>query len=55
MKYQDKTAFDTANHFGKGQTNDAYAKYFIGQSYLKHTKISSEEISDGRILHYFLC
>ena len=22
---------------------------------LKHTKISSEEISDGRILHYFLC
>ncbi|SEQ36792.1 Integrase core domain-containing protein, partial [Streptococcus equinus] len=22
---------------------------------LKHTNISSEEISDGRILHYFLC
>ena len=42
MKYQDKTAFDTANHFGQGQANDAYAKYFIGQSYLKGLGATSD-------------
>ena len=34
MKYQTKEAFDKANHFGLGTSNDAYAQYFIGQSYL---------------------
>ncbi|MCY7209472.1 cupin domain-containing protein [Streptococcus sp. IsoGale021] len=34
MKYQTKEAFDKANHFGLGASNDAYAQYFIGQSYL---------------------
>ena len=29
-----KEAFDKANHFGLGASNDAYAQYFIGQSYL---------------------
>ncbi len=34
MKYADKYAFDDANMFGKGAANTAYAKYFIGESYL---------------------
>lgn len=29
-----KTDFDASNVFGLGQPNDAYAQYFIGQSYL---------------------
>ena len=29
-----KDEFDKANVFGLGQPNDAFAKYFIGQSYL---------------------
>ena len=34
MKYQDKAEFDKANVFGMGEPNTAYAKYFIGDSYL---------------------
>lgn len=34
MKYKSQDAFEKANVFGLGQTNDAYAQYFIGQSYL---------------------
>lgn len=26
--------FENANIFGKGKSNDAYAQYFIGKSYL---------------------
>ena len=34
MKIQDRAAFDRENLFGLGQANDAFARYFIGQSYL---------------------
>ena len=30
----DKDQFETANVFGTGASNDAYSRYFIGQSYL---------------------
>lgn len=30
----DKLNFDKENVFGKGQPNDAYARYFDGQSFL---------------------
>ncbi len=34
MKYERKSSFDKANMFGQGAANTAYAKYFIGKSYL---------------------
>lgn len=34
MKYQNKEEFEKANHFGQGAPNDAYAQYFIGNSFL---------------------
>lgn len=34
MKYLDKEEFDKANKFGTGNPNDAFAKYFIGNSFL---------------------
>lgn len=34
MKYLDKKEFDNANKFGTGNPNDAFAKYFIGNSFL---------------------
>ena len=34
MKYQSKEAFETANKFGTGTPNTAYAKFFIGDSFL---------------------
>ena len=34
MKYADEQQFAAANIFGKGQPNDAYARYFIGHSFL---------------------
>ena len=34
MKYTDERQFAQANIFGKGQPNDAYARYFIGHSFL---------------------
>ena len=35
MKTEDKTEFLKQDPFGIGDPNDAYARYFIGQSYLK--------------------
>ena len=35
MKTMDKTTFEQQDAFGIGAPNDAYAQYFIGQSYLK--------------------
>ena len=35
MKTMDKETFVQQDAFGVGAPNDAYAKYFIGQSYLK--------------------
>ena len=34
MKYTDEKRFAEVNTFGKGQPNDAYARYFTGQSFL---------------------
>lgn len=34
MKYLDKEKFDKANKFGTGNPNDAFAKYFVGNSFL---------------------
>ncbi|AMD17729.1 cupin [Methanobrevibacter sp. YE315] len=34
MKYLDKEEFDKENTFGIGMPNDAFAQYFIGNSYL---------------------
>lgn len=34
MKYLDEKEFEKVNVFGKGTLNEAYAKYFIGDSYL---------------------
>ena len=46
MKYMDKTAFDAANLFGLGGPNDAYAKYFVGQSYLASLPAGALHISN---------
>lgn len=35
MKYQDSEQFEQINIFGKGNPNEAFAKYFIGASFLK--------------------
>lgn len=34
MKYLDKEEFDKANKFGTGNPNDAFAKFFVGNSFL---------------------
>lgn len=34
MKYSNKEDFEKANIFGMGNPNDAFAQYFIGNSYL---------------------
>ena len=34
MKIQDRAEFDKLNVFGLGKSNDAYAQYFTGQSWL---------------------
>ena len=34
MKYTTKVSFDKANMFGQGVPNDAFAQYFIGDSFL---------------------
>lgn len=34
MRISDKTAFDNQNVFGLGNANTAFARYFIGNSYL---------------------
>ncbi|HNQ93984.1 MAG TPA: cupin domain-containing protein [Anaerolineales bacterium] len=34
MKYMNKQEFEKANMFGTGAPNEAYAKYFIGDSFL---------------------
>ena len=34
MKYLDKKEFDKANKFGTGNPNDAFAKFFVGNSFL---------------------
>ena len=35
MKIFDEKQFEDVNVFGKGQPNDAYAKYFTGNSFFE--------------------
>lgn len=44
MKYLNKEDFDRANMFGSGVANDAFAKYFIGASFLSPMVTASEEL-----------
>ena len=34
MKYSDQQAFEQHNMFGMGEANTAYARFFIGDSFL---------------------
>ncbi len=34
MRYFNETEFEKVNVFGKGQANDGFAQYFIGDSFL---------------------
>ena len=34
MKFENKDTFELHNAFGMGEPNTAYAKYFIGDSFL---------------------
>lgn len=42
MKYATKKDFDQVNAFGLGDSNEAYAQFFIGQSYLKNLGATSD-------------
>ena len=42
MKLQDEKQFETVNVFGKGQPNEAFAQYFIGNSYLNPLTIPGQ-------------
>ena len=46
MKIADKNEFEKQNVFGTGTPNTAYAKYFIGESYLN----SLTKPEDGLLL-----
>lgn len=42
MKTEDKELFDNINIFGLGNENTAYAKYFVGNSYLNPLTVPGE-------------
>ncbi len=42
-----KTEIERAGVFGLGDTNDAYAEYFVGQSYLK--RVNTEGVSIANV------
>lgn len=42
MKTEDKELFDNINIFGLGSENTAYAKYFVGNSYLNPLTVPGE-------------
>ena len=42
MKIQNRETFEKQDAFGVGAPNDAYAQYFIGQSYLKPLTVPGE-------------
>lgn len=44
MKYADRESFEQANMFGTGATNDAFAQYFVGQSYLNGLAGPTDEV-----------
>ena len=42
MKISDEKQFEKENVFGKGQPNDAFSQYFIGNSYLNPLTVPGE-------------
>lgn len=54
MRYADQEACDRANMFGMGQPDDAFAQYFVGQSYLQGPNPPSDEVPVGRASVTFL-
>lgn len=42
MKYQKEQEFMEANVFGKGNPNEEYARFFIGNSYLNPLALAGE-------------
>ena len=42
MKISDEKPFEKENVFGKGQPNDAFSQYFIGNSYLNPLTVPGE-------------
>ena len=49
MKIMDKAAFEEQNVFGLGAPNDAFARYFIGQSYLAPPRKSPLRIPNSPV------
>ena len=47
MKIMDKAAFEEQNVFGLGAPNDAFAQYFVGQSYLN--MLSTQGVAIGNV------
>lgn len=45
MKIMDKERFNQVNMFGLGEKNEAYAKYFIGNSYLNPLTMKDDGLS----------
>lgn len=39
MKYEERAAFEQADAFGIGAPNDAYAQYFVGDSWFSHIAV----------------
>lgn len=50
MKIADKNEFEKQNVFGTGTPNTAYAKYFIGESYLNSLTKFLPRLSIGTVL-----
>ena len=55
MKYENKEAFEQVNMFGTGTPNTAYAKFFIGDSFLNPLTDpkGSLIVECGRMLRHF--
>ena len=49
MKTLNQKEFEQQNVFGLGAANDAYAQYFIGQSYLNSLTKPEDGLSTNRI------
>ena len=47
MKYENKEAFEQVNMFGTGTPNTAYAKFFIGDSFLNPLTSSPPAATTG--------
>ncbi len=49
MKYSNYSDFEKENHFGLGETNTAFAQYFVGNSYLNFLAKTSNGISFANV------